>query len=125
MLQDCRPDVFDVFAGVDDYEAMGDMERARRVLGQILAINKSSIAAWRRLRALYIKRPSSGAFDEAIKKARERLAQGHEPERTEPAGDHQRGLQEPQPERDDDQQQGGREPRLPAVEPDQSCGAHR
>jgi len=44
-----------LYALVDDYEAKGDMNQARVVLGQIIAINKSSVAAWRRLRSLLIK----------------------------------------------------------------------
>lgn len=48
---DTRP----LYALVEDYEAQGDMERARSVLGRIIAINKSSVAAWRKLRSLHIK----------------------------------------------------------------------
>jgi lipopolysaccharide biosynthesis regulator YciM len=49
---------------VEDYEARGDMERARGVLGKILAIDKSSIAAWGKLRSLHVKEKN---WDEAIK----------------------------------------------------------
>jgi len=44
-----------LYALVDDYEAKGDMDRARSVLGQIIGINRGSIAAWRRLRSLHMK----------------------------------------------------------------------
>ena len=49
--EDTRP----LYALVEDHEAQGDMERARSVVGRILAINKSSVAAWRKLRSLHIK----------------------------------------------------------------------
>lgn len=48
---DTRP----LYALVDDYEAKGDMERARAVLGRIIAIKKHSPSAWRKLRELHIK----------------------------------------------------------------------
>jgi lipopolysaccharide biosynthesis regulator YciM len=44
-----------LYALVENYEAKGDMERARGVLGKILAIDKGSIAAWRKLRSLHGK----------------------------------------------------------------------
>jgi lipopolysaccharide biosynthesis regulator YciM len=44
-----------LYALVEDHEAQGDMDRARAVLGRIIAINKQSIAAWRKLRSLHIK----------------------------------------------------------------------
>ncbi len=44
-----------LYALVDDFEAKGEPDQARAVLGKIIAINKSSVAAWRRLRSLYIK----------------------------------------------------------------------
>lgn len=40
---------------VEDYEAKGDLDRARAVLGKILALSKQSVPAWRKLRALHIK----------------------------------------------------------------------
>ena len=49
--EDTRP----LYALVEDYEAKGDMDRARAVLGKIIAINKSSISAWRKLRSLHLK----------------------------------------------------------------------
>jgi lipopolysaccharide biosynthesis regulator YciM len=48
---DTRP----LYALVEDYEAKGDLDRARAVLGKIIGINKHSVAAWRKLRALYVK----------------------------------------------------------------------
>jgi lipopolysaccharide biosynthesis regulator YciM len=44
-----------LYALVEDYEAKGDMERARAVLGRIIAIKKHSVSAWRKLRELHIK----------------------------------------------------------------------
>lgn len=44
-----------LYALVEDHEAEGDMNRARTVLGRIIAINKSSVAAWRKLRSLHMK----------------------------------------------------------------------
>lgn len=44
-----------LYALVDDYEAQGDLDQARVTVGKIIAINKSSIAAWRQLRSLHIK----------------------------------------------------------------------
>jgi lipopolysaccharide biosynthesis regulator YciM len=48
---DARP----LYALVEDYEAKGDLERARAVLGRIIAIKKHSVSAWRKLRSLHIK----------------------------------------------------------------------
>jgi lipopolysaccharide biosynthesis regulator YciM len=48
---DTRP----LYALVDDYEAKGDMARARNVLGKIIGVNKSSVSAWRKLRSLHVK----------------------------------------------------------------------
>ena len=44
-----------LYALVEDHEAKGDMDQARGVLGKIIAINKNSIVAWRKLRSLQIK----------------------------------------------------------------------
>jgi lipopolysaccharide biosynthesis regulator YciM len=44
-----------LYALVEDYEARGDLDRARAVLGQIIGINKSSVSAWRKLRSLHVK----------------------------------------------------------------------
>jgi lipopolysaccharide biosynthesis regulator YciM len=48
---DTRP----LYALVEDHEAEGDMERARTVVARILAVNRSSVAAWRKLRDLHVK----------------------------------------------------------------------
>ncbi|HUC42554.1 MAG TPA: tetratricopeptide repeat protein [Candidatus Sulfotelmatobacter sp.] len=48
---DARP----LYALVDDYEAKGDLERARTVLGRIIALKKQSLSAWRKLRWLHMK----------------------------------------------------------------------
>jgi len=44
-----------LYALVDDYEARGDLDRARVVLGKIISINKNSVSAWRKLRSLHVK----------------------------------------------------------------------
>ena len=48
---DARP----LYALVEDYEAKGDLERARTVLDRILAKKRDSISAWRKLRSLHVK----------------------------------------------------------------------
>jgi lipopolysaccharide biosynthesis regulator YciM len=58
-----------LYALVDDYEAQGDMGRARGVLGKILALDKGSIAAWRKLRSLHAKEKD---WDQALE-AQERI----------------------------------------------------
>lgn len=57
--EDSRP----LYALCEDHEAKGDMDRARAVLGKILALNKSSVSAWRKLRSLLAK---EGRWDEAL-----------------------------------------------------------
>jgi lipopolysaccharide biosynthesis regulator YciM len=49
--EDTRP----LYALVDDHEAQDDLARARLVLGKIIGINKQSISAWTRIRALHVK----------------------------------------------------------------------
>lgn len=49
--EDTRP----LYALVEDYEAKGDIERARAVLGRIIALKKHSVSAWRKLRGLHLK----------------------------------------------------------------------
>jgi lipopolysaccharide biosynthesis regulator YciM len=49
--EDTRP----LYALVEDYEAKGDLERARAVLGRIIALKKHSVSAWRKLRSLHVK----------------------------------------------------------------------
>jgi len=48
---DARP----LYALVEDYEAKGDLERARTVLGRIIALKRDSLSAWRKLRWLHMK----------------------------------------------------------------------
>src|SRR5262245_59109030 len=47
-----------LYALVEDYEAKGDLERARTVLGRIFALKRQSISAWRKLRWLHMKERS-------------------------------------------------------------------
>ncbi|HZN53830.1 MAG TPA: tetratricopeptide repeat protein, partial [Candidatus Polarisedimenticolaceae bacterium] len=49
--EDARP----LYALVEDYEAKGDLERARTVLGRIIALKRDSISALRKLRWLHMK----------------------------------------------------------------------
>lgn len=72
--EDTRP----LYALVDDHEAKGDMERARVVLGKIIAINKSSLSAWRKLRSLYIKESNWPKALEAQQRV-EKLLDGRDP----------------------------------------------
>ncbi|HEX6850893.1 MAG TPA: tetratricopeptide repeat protein [Candidatus Polarisedimenticolaceae bacterium] len=44
-----------LYALVEDYEAKDDLDRARAVLGRILALRKDSVSAWRKLRSLHMK----------------------------------------------------------------------
>jgi lipopolysaccharide biosynthesis regulator YciM len=48
---DTRP----LYALVEDYDAKGDLERARAVLGRIIGLKKHSVSAWRMLRGLHLK----------------------------------------------------------------------
>jgi len=48
-------DTHALYALVEDHEADGNRDRARAVLGRIIANNKNSIAAWRKLRSLNVK----------------------------------------------------------------------
>lgn len=48
---DTRP----LYALVEDYEAKGDLERARTVLSRILALKRDSVSARRKLRSLLVK----------------------------------------------------------------------
>ncbi len=58
-----------LYALVEDYEAKGDMDRSRAVLGRILALKKDSVSAWRTLRDLHIKERT---WDKALE-AQERV----------------------------------------------------
>jgi lipopolysaccharide biosynthesis regulator YciM len=44
-----------LYALVEDYEAKGDMEHARIVLGRIIGLKRDSLSAWRKLRWLHMK----------------------------------------------------------------------
>ncbi len=48
---DARP----LYALVEDYEAKGDLEHARNVLGRIIGLKRDSLSAWRKLRWLHMK----------------------------------------------------------------------
>lgn len=74
---DTRP----LYALVEDHEAQGEMERARNVLGRIIAINKASIAAWRKLRSLHMKERSWEKALEAHRQV-EKLANPGDPKDT-------------------------------------------
>jgi lipopolysaccharide biosynthesis regulator YciM len=67
-----------LYALVDDYEAKGDMERARSVLGKIIGINKNSVVAWRKLRSLHMKERNWKKALEAHEKV-EKLADPGDP----------------------------------------------
>lgn len=71
--EDTRP----LYSLVEDHEAKGDLDRARAVLGKIIAIHKHSGSAWRKLRALYIKERLWSKALEAHQKV-ERFASGAE-----------------------------------------------
>lgn len=65
-----------LYALVEDSEAKGDMDRARAVLGKIIALDKGSVAAWRKLRSLHVKEKNWDKALEAQERI-ERLATGH------------------------------------------------
>jgi lipopolysaccharide biosynthesis regulator YciM len=44
-----------LYALVEDYEAKGDLEHARNVLGRIIGLKRDSLSAWRKLRWLHMK----------------------------------------------------------------------
>lgn len=52
-----------LYALVEDYKAKGDMAQARTVLGQIIGIDKNSVAAWRKLRSVHV---ADGSWEEAL-----------------------------------------------------------
>jgi lipopolysaccharide biosynthesis regulator YciM len=54
-----------LYALTEDYEAWGEMAQARVVLGQIIAIDKNSVAAWRKLRSVHTKENHWGQALEA------------------------------------------------------------
>lgn len=74
--QNLKPDsTRPLYALAEDHEAAGDMDHARAVVGRILALDKSSQAAWRRLRAIHVKERNWEEAIEAQSKL-ERLAGG-------------------------------------------------
>ncbi|MCP3981330.1 MAG: tetratricopeptide repeat protein [bacterium] len=77
-----------LYALVEDHEAKGDMDRARTVLGQIIGINKNSIAAWRKLRSLHMKENN---WDQALE-AHERVSKLSDPKNPRDAADKRFGL---------------------------------
>src|SRR5262245_49128098 len=62
-----------LYALVEDYEAKGDLERARTVLGRIIALKRDSISAWRKLRWLHMKEGSWGKALDAHQRVEKRL----------------------------------------------------
>lgn len=81
--EDTRP----LYALVDDYEAKGDMERARAVLGRIIALKKQSVSAWRKLRSLHMKEKN---WDKALE-AHERVEKHMRPDDPRDAADRRVG----------------------------------
>ena len=81
---DTRP----LYALVEDYDTQGDMERAKSVVGRILAINKSSVAAWRQLRSLHVKEKN---WEKALE-AHQRVAKLSEPSEARKAAVNRFGL---------------------------------
>jgi len=77
-----------LYALVEDYEAKGDMDRARSVLGQIIGINRSSVAAWRKLRSLHMK---EGHWEKALE-AHEKVRKLSHPDGAETVVDRRVGL---------------------------------
>jgi len=77
-----------LYALVDDYEARGDMDQARDVLGKIIAVNKTSVAAWRKLRSIQMK---EGVWNKA-QEAHERVVKLSGPKDPHHSSDHQTGI---------------------------------
>ncbi len=74
--QNLKPDsTRPLYALVEDHEAQGEMDRARAVLGKILALDKGAVSAWRKLRSLHLKERN---WDQALEAQRriERLSTG-------------------------------------------------
>jgi lipopolysaccharide biosynthesis regulator YciM len=71
--EDTRP----LYALVEDYEAKGDMDHARAVLGKIIALQKQSISAWRKLRSLHMKERNWSQALEAHEKAEKLSGSGN------------------------------------------------
>jgi tetratricopeptide (TPR) repeat protein len=77
-----------LYALVEDYAAKGEMDQARVVLGKIIAVNKNSVAAWRKLRSVHMK---DGNWEEALA-AHERVAKLSWPEDPQVPHDQRTGL---------------------------------
>ena len=77
-----------LYALVEDYEAKGDLDRARVVLGKVIGINKNSIAAWRKLRSLHMK----GCHWEKALEAHRRVEKLAPPESAHDTADRRCGL---------------------------------
>ena len=77
-----------LYALVEDYAAKGETDQARVVLGQIIAVNKNSVAAWRKLRSVHMK---DGNWEEALG-AHERVAKLSWPEDPQVPHDQRTGL---------------------------------
>ena len=77
-----------LYALVEDHEAKGDMDQARIVLGKIIAINKNSVVAWRKLRSLHIKEKH---WEKAIE-AHERVEKLSNPDDAHDVADRRFGL---------------------------------
>ncbi|MDH3628301.1 MAG: tetratricopeptide repeat protein [Acidobacteriota bacterium] len=69
-----------LYALVDDFEAKGDIHRARVELGKIIGVNKNTVAAWRKLRALHVKEDGWAQALEAHERV-VKLAPGDEQDR--------------------------------------------
>ncbi len=77
-----------LYALVEDYEAMGDLNQARVVLGKIIGINKQSVSAWRKLRSLQVKQRN---WDRALE-AHDRVVKLGNPNNPKDAADRRFGL---------------------------------
>jgi tetratricopeptide (TPR) repeat protein len=77
-----------LYALVEDYAAKGEMDQARVVLGKIIAVNKNSVAAWRKLRSVHMK---DGNWEEALA-AHERVVKLSWPEDPQVPHDQRTGL---------------------------------
>lgn len=65
-----------LYALVEDYEAKGDLEHARNVLGRIIGLKRDSLSAWRKLRWLHMKErnwPKALAAHHSVEKRLNRL----------------------------------------------------
>jgi len=77
-----------LYALVDDYEARGELDQARVVLGKIIAVDKNSVAAWRKLRSVQMK---EGDWKKA-QDAHDRVVKLSGPKEPQNSSDHQTGV---------------------------------